>query len=179
MEERQTGRSAGRGGGRGGPEAKSPVSYVRSSLIFVKPNSRGANKSSYAAGPKARTPSFVSPFWFPPRRLFLRSFGDLSPVASALSRANDRGQFFRLASRLADGASRLPASPKQKSRCFRPEPRIGKASRLRPETKGPLRSGVEILRYRGETSGADHRVERIRFGDAVILDIVFFQTLII
>lgn len=39
--------------------ANSPVSYVRSSLIFVKPNSRGANKSSNAA---AERPSFVSSF---------------------------------------------------------------------------------------------------------------------
>lgn len=43
---------------RRAPIAKSPVSYVRSWLIFVKPNSRGANKSSRAAA--SRRPSFVS-----------------------------------------------------------------------------------------------------------------------
>lgn len=45
-----------------GPRAKSPVSYVRSSLIFVKSNSRGANKSSVAA---AERRSFVSSFSSP------------------------------------------------------------------------------------------------------------------
>lgn len=46
-----------------GPKAKSPVSYVRSWLIFVKPNSRGANKSSVAAAETTETERpFVSSF---------------------------------------------------------------------------------------------------------------------
>lgn len=56
----------GREGGAPGPQSKSPVNYVRSLLIFVKPNSRGANKSSFAAASRERALFllFVSPLTF-------------------------------------------------------------------------------------------------------------------